>query len=88
MTTAGTPLAGVCRKYHQYLTAAPELLVLKLTTHFVPALTSIERSRPDLTLKFRPGCSGVPFADFDMLPTFRSSMTIIAWFLLISLVTL
>ncbi|CCM85555.1 membrane protein [Klebsiella pneumoniae] len=37
---------------------------------------------------FRPGRSAVPFADFDMLLTFKSSMTIIAWFLLISLVTL
>nr|QTX14048.1 hypothetical protein [Klebsiella pneumoniae] len=28
----------------------------------------------------RPGSSTVPAADFDMLETFKSSITIIAWF--------
>ncbi|KEM56609.1 putative membrane protein [Escherichia coli 6-319-05_S4_C3] len=36
----------------------------------------------------RPGWLTVPAADFDMLLTFKSSMTIIAWFLLMIVVTL
>ncbi|ESS88519.1 hypothetical protein L343_4502 [Escherichia coli CE549] len=36
----------------------------------------------------RPGRLTVPAADFDMLLTFKSSMTIIAWFLLTVVVTL
>ncbi|CDK56253.1 hypothetical protein [Escherichia coli IS9] len=36
----------------------------------------------------RPGWLTVPAADFDMLLTFKSSMTIIAWFLLTAVVTL
>ena len=36
----------------------------------------------------RPGRLTVPAADFDMLLTFKSSMTIIAWFLLTVFLTL
>lgn len=46
------------------------------------------RFKPDLALTFRPCRSTVTLADFDMLLAFKSSMTIIAWFLLISMVTL
>ncbi|EIQ29080.1 hypothetical protein SFK404_2048 [Shigella flexneri K-404] len=47
-----------------------------------------ERFKPDFARTLRPGWLTVPAADFDMLLTFKSSMTIIAWFLLTAVVTL
>ncbi|EKI60985.1 hypothetical protein ECEC1736_3442, partial [Escherichia coli EC1736] len=38
MTTARATLACVRWRNSQYLTATPELLVLKLAAHFIPAL--------------------------------------------------
>ncbi|MGQ7789222.1 hypothetical protein ACULNC_03005 [Shigella flexneri] len=87
MTTARATLACVRWRNSKHLTATPELLVLKLAAHFIPALSSIERFKPDLP-GLRPGWLTVPAADFDMLLTFKSSMTIITWFLLTVVVTL
>lgn len=49
--------------------------------------SSIARFKPDFALTLCPCGIAVPFADFDMLLTFKSSMIIMAWFLLISVVT-
>ena len=50
--------------------------------------SNIERFKPDFARTLRPGWLAVPAADFDMLATLKSSMTIIAWFLLIIVLTL
>ncbi|EHQ8142915.1 hypothetical protein FYK26_24605 (plasmid) [Escherichia albertii] len=68
--------------------STPEQLVLRLAAHFILALTSIEQFKPDFARTLRPGWLTVPAADFDMLLTFKSSMTIIAWALLMVVVTL
>ena len=80
MPTTGALLAGVGRVYRQHLTASPCLLIFELAAQLKPALINIERFSPDFARTLRPGWLVVPAADFDMLATFKSSMTIIAWF--------